>query len=228
MDNLLLAVRSGNPALFILVLILALIVGGVSYYFSKGARIKRAIARIPKKNIRDVTNGDYVRLTGRISAIGEIIQAPLSGRECVYYSVIVEEKYGRQRWRKIAEEEVMADVILQDGDHYAVVISDHPKAYLIADQEYTSGFLDEPDDIQKAFLEEHGIDLKTILGFNRNLRYQEGILEPGEQVIVTGVCNWKPTSFQELKIPAEDILIVKTRKEQEVYITDDPQAISKR
>ena len=51
--------------------------------------INRALASKPRVLVHDAEG--TVRLTGRVRRIGELVRAPLSGRLCVAYEVVVKE-----------------------------------------------------------------------------------------------------------------------------------------
>lgn len=213
------------PVVVVVVMFTGLVIAGIAYYFSKRERIKRTLRAIPGKKIGEFVNGEYAKISGQVYANGETILAPFSGRKCVYYYAIVEENAGKNDWRKVVDEEMMADVIITDGKHYAVVETDEPLTYLIPDREYSSQIFSDATPELEAFLKRHGQSPEGIFGMNRTLRYQEGILEPGEFCTVSGYGEWKTNSDESVKVPANRVLVLKAGIEATVYISDDPETI---
>lgn len=182
------------------------------------------------KRIADFKNGEKGKISGQILFAGETINAPLTGRRCVYYYVMVEE-YRRSRssanWHKIFEEEGMGDVEVDDGTGYAIIDTRFTMSHLVPDVKFHSGTFDDPPPKLEAYLSSRRIDGTTLLGFNKNLRYVEGILEKGETCVVSGEGQWNIAKDHHINIPAEQVLVITTdhAEHAKVYITDDPQAI---
>jgi hypothetical protein len=217
-----------DPGPLNLILFGLLILAGFMIYdrfLSKEAHIKRKIKHADGKRIADFKDGETARLVGEVQYLGKTLRAPLSGRKCVYYYVKVEEKSGGRNstWSDLIEESKAADVILKDGNHYAYVKTHLVKSHLISDANYTSGFLDDATPELEKFLSRHSEKSEGFLGFNRTLRYEEGILEEGELVAVLGMGKWKSAKVHNFKVPAQKILVLGPEDEQGLYFTDDPE-----
>lgn len=79
------------PAFFILVPIAVAVVGLLIWWFSDKRKIKRALRNAERVAIADYPHGGLKRIVGRLSIEGNALQAPLSGRWCAAYEVIVQE-----------------------------------------------------------------------------------------------------------------------------------------
>jgi len=215
-----------TPAQFIIIGCIIFAVFVYNYYFSRSAIVKRKLRNTGAKKMSEFRNGDVAKVAGTIKYAGKTLTAPLSGRKCVYYSILVEEKSGgkNSHWSTIIEEEVSADVVIADGNHYATINTRLVKSHLIPDSQYFSGFLNDPTEEMERYLARHNKDSTSLFGFNRSLRYSEGVLEQGEIVTVVGKGYWKKKALTKLSLPSENVLELgpDTDTSEPVYFTDDP------
>src|SRR5690348_10484363 len=65
-----------------------------AYWSSDVAKLRRAMKAVPKAPIADVRGGVVAKVVGRVRLIGQPLRAPLSGRRCVHFEVIVEHQSG--------------------------------------------------------------------------------------------------------------------------------------
>lgn len=207
-------------ALFGLVLIASIV---YKFFFSPAAIIKRKLRKTLVRKISLFQNGEVAKVVGTIKYIGTPLVAPLSGRACAYYHVLVEQKRGRS-WNTLIDEEMAGNVVIKDGNHYALVETGTVKSYLVADQQYQSDFLEDERDPLFEYLLKHGHNIET-LGRSNAIRYEEGILEEGEIIAVSGKGTWKRKSEVKLEIPVEKILVIGPDDLMPVYFTDDPAAV---
>jgi hypothetical protein len=176
----------------------AVLGGGLAwrYFFSERAKSRRALKRAPLTAMSKVMDGALVRVTGtaRPSEDG-LLHAPLSARPCLAHEVEVEEykqkgKHGS--WKTIIlERDFVSSFWLQEGRDRALVQLIYPQLVLDRDASFRSGVLKEPDENLVAYLSSHGEAPQGII-FNRNLRYREGVIEPGEVVTVLAVGKSEP------------------------------------
>jgi hypothetical protein len=211
---------------FVLVLIgIFILVSIVTYYFSRKAKVLRGLQRQGIKRIKDFADGDNGKVVGKVVFAGKKIYAPLSKRPCSYYHVIVEQykRHGKSSsWVKIIEEEHTGDVVIQDGTGYAIIDTGKTMCYLIPDMVYTSGTFDDATPELETFLARHQNESTGLFGFNKELRYKEGILEKGEMFAVAGEGQWNKTQDHELNLPTAKVLVITAQAEEKVYLSDDP------
>ena len=62
---------------------------------------------------------------------------------------------------------------------------------LIKDKKTSSGTFNNPTPEFESLLRQYNIDPLNFLGFNKSLRYKEGVIEIGEQITVSGIAKWK-------------------------------------
>lgn len=223
--HLLLYSRS-NPGFIIIALMVFGLFSLYGYYFNKKARIKRQLKKVPLKRISDIQSGETAQLHGTVEIIGDALKAPLSDRLCGYYHVIVERKVSSgksSRWETLIEKEKNGFFLIKDGRYYAYVRRGVVLSHVVQDVHFSSGFLNNATEKLEAFLAKHEEKSTTLLGFNKTIRYQEGVLEPGEKVVAAGICHWKQA--HELGLPAEygRILEISTASDVPSVISDDPE-----
>lgn len=229
MNTFLLRGRVKTDPEFVLVFLVAIVlVLIISYYFSKKNRVLRALKKSRTKFIVDFTDGDTGKFVGNVVLTGDSIYAPMSKRKCVFYHVIVEQYYSGKHsgWRKVMEEEQKATVVIHDGSGYALVDAENSLAYLVPDESYTMKRFESATPELEKLLARNNVDTTDFFGFNRRFRYFEGVLQKGELFAVSGEGQWNETKDHQLNLPDEKVLVLIAEKgEQELYISDDPEAV---
>ncbi len=177
---------------FILVFLVVMVIG---FLFSKDARTKRALAGKQRVSIKDIEEGLEVKVSGRLSYAEEPLVAPLTGRPCACWEVTVEEyrKSGNSgSWREIIREQECQPFFIDDDTERALVRDTIPIVAIEKDGHFKSGTFNDASDELESFLYEHGHQSVGMLGFNRSLRYKEGVLEEGEDVAAAGLAHREP------------------------------------
>ncbi|HEY6159952.1 MAG TPA: hypothetical protein VI112_01980 [Bacteroidia bacterium] len=212
-----------------LVMVIFLVVVGIAIYnflFSKAAVIRRKLRESEGRRISSVKDGEVAKVVGRVVFPGRTLSAPLSKRKCSYFHVLVEVHHGKGGWQTLIEEEKAGDVVLQDGKYYAVVQTGKVNTFLVADKEYSSGTFNDASEVLEKYLGTHGQRSTDFLGFNRSLRYKEGVLEKNEVAAVLGKARWANKWDSRLNIPAEKVLILEPSDTEPVYMSDAEEATS--
>jgi hypothetical protein len=155
------------------------------WYLSEARTVRRALRATPASTIAALPEGQPGRIVGRV-APGATLEAPLSGRACVYVEVTVEEQRGDRPWELMIREIGSVAFTLEDGTGRALVEPGSARVSLQVDFQGSSGTLDDPDDRELQLLHRHGQDSAGLL-FNRKLRYSEAVIEIGETVAVFGI-----------------------------------------
>lgn len=225
MIKLLLVFRANqNPIIFLIILLIIVI----AFYFTRRARVIRALKNTGLKRIRDFQDNDQGKITGTVVFAGDTIYAPFSKRKCVYYHVIVEE-YSRRgkskNWHTIIEEERKGDIVMNDGTGYAIIDSNDALTYLVPDAHYNSNGIEKLTDTLEEFLSRHNVEGRGFFGFHKTLRYSEGILEKGEVFTVSGEGQWNLAKDHKLNLPTAKVLVIIPGKAERVVLTDDTDAI---
>jgi hypothetical protein len=155
-------------------------------FFSPAARLRRALLRIPRRAIAEVRSGERVRIIGRVVPC-ELVEAPLSGRPCVCYEVVVNE-IGKNGAGELLRKVHAARFFVEDESGRALIDPTRAGLSLILVEDHTthsSLFGGAPDPRQVAVFPGHAKRLENLL-LLRQLEYTEGILAPGERVAVVG------------------------------------------
>lgn len=203
-----------------------MIIGNV--FFNKEARVRRKLKKAAGKKISDFASGEIAKVVGKIEYVGKPLVAPLSGRPCAYYYVLVEqeESSGDSRhWNTLIEEEVAGTFFIRDGKYCAHINSKNIKSYLVEDREYSSGFMEDATWSHKKYLQDHGQESTDFWGFNKSLRYKEGILEEGELIAVVGRGEWKKAEQEQLPDSYGRVLSISSTDKESVYLSDDPETV---
>ena len=205
------------------------VIGFISYYYSNKSVLLRAFKTSRKKSINSIQQNEYAKVIGKAKYVNQPLIAPLSGRQCVYYHIIVEVK-GDKHWRKIIDDVKTQDFFIETNSEMAIVkSSDLNKSsmrfHLVKDHKEKSGFRNDAPEKLEQYLISHNKKSKGILGINKSMRYSEGVIELDETIAVKGIANWKA-----LKEPIEGysyskILTLIGNKKEKLLITDEPKAL---
>lgn len=200
----------------------------ISFYYNKNAIIKRKLKKAPLKRIFSFRNGDIAKLVGKVEFVENALKAPLSGRECAYYHVHVEQQISSGKsshWKTIIDEVVANKFVIRDGNEVAYVNSTRMKSYIVEDRKYRSGFLNDATKHLEAYLNRHGLESENFLGLNKTIRYKEGILEKGEKIAVLGIGEWKDADQLDLPDFYGRVLYINACENQAIYLSDDLETL---
>ncbi|UTW61420.1 hypothetical protein KFE98_15585 [bacterium SCSIO 12741] len=186
--------------------------------------MRRALKKVPIKRINEVKNDEYVRISGRVMNSSNGLAAPLSGRPCTYHHTLVTRKNGKNRETLIDNEEAINFFVHSDGG-VALVNVLYYKGFLVKDGKFKSGFLDDVEENMDELLQRFGHSSTNFFGFNHSIQYNEGVLEPGEEVTVAGFGEWVPNTFKEVPPEVKQVLILDGSVDNPVLISDDPGMI---
>ncbi len=217
-----------HPAIIVLIIVVFVGIFFVAFFFSKKAIVKRALKKTPYKRIHEFTPGEKAKVIGKIVYAGQVLQAPLSKRHCASYHVEVQEhrRHGKSSsWVTIINEEKRGDIVVHDGMGYAFVEPQHIQAYLVQDANFSSGTFNDASPELIEYLRMHGQNSTGLLGFNKQLRYREGILEQNEMVAVVGVGMWGSARGKNLNLTQDRVLIMNVDEKGKLYLSDDPDVI---
>lgn len=186
----------------------AVIVGGVvalvaaasayTWWNHEPRRVRRALRRYPRPDLREVRDGDVVRVVGVVCPAAERLVAPLSGLEGPLYVTTVEESERLRKskhepqWKQIAVADVGVDFVLDAGRGprvYVRVVVPRLDVPVVARDESTA--FRPLSEAGKRFLASKGESTDGVL-LRRRLRIVERALGFGQRVTVSGVARWEP------------------------------------
>lgn len=221
-----------TPYIIIIIFTIVAVVFFYQFFFSEAAVIKRRLKKAPLKNINMFKDGDTAKIIGKAELVGEPLIAPLSGRECCYYHVIVEKEDSSgesSNWKKIIDAEVSTKFLISNNGYYAYINADDKiLSYIDKDMNYNSGLFNDPTPAFESFLKKYGHASKDWFGFNKAIRYKEGIIENGETIAVLGKGEWKDAEILNLPAHYGKILYISACEEKRViYISDDESTVAR-
>jgi hypothetical protein len=161
---------------------------GFGWYFSAANRLKRELRGAKRYSLGELPEQTRGRVVGSAQTLEETLEAPLTGRPCLYFVVTVEQHHSTGRssyWRTIIREERGVPFLLSDGTGKAIVDPRSAKVALDVDGRGDSGTFDSPSEREQAFLDRHGTSGQGWV-FNKRLRYREAVIEIGETVAILG------------------------------------------
>ncbi|BDX39517.1 hypothetical protein CYCD_28720 [Tenuifilaceae bacterium CYCD] len=219
-----------EPEYFLLIGVLVLVAVIVFFrcYLSRKAVVRRKLKNAIDKHISGFMNGDIAKIVGMVDIVGKPLYAPLSGRKCAYYYVLVEQRVSNGKstyWKTIIEEERAGEFLLKDGRYCAHINTQKVKSYLVQDRIYTSGFMEDATEVLEKYLCAHGHKSENFIGLNKSLRYKEGVLEQGEVVAAMGRGEWKDAAQFNLSITLDRVLVIAATDDEPVYLSDDPATV---
>jgi len=200
----------------------------ISLYFSKKAVIKRKLKKAIDKKISDIVTGEIAKVVGKVEIAGEPLTAPLSGRKCAYYYVLVEQQVSTGKsshWNTLIEEEVGGKFVIRDGRHCAHIDSRNIKSVLVEDRQYSSGHGNDATPELERYLNAHGQKSEGTFGWNKTIRYKEGVLEEGELIAAMGRGEWKNAEQVQLPDTYDRVLEISSTETEPVYLSDDPETV---
>ncbi len=219
-----------DPIVFpAIVLGTAVAFAGARWYFGREQRLRRRIKALPLSSIAQTPEGQDVRVSGRLAYLGDRapLTAPVSGRPCAAWRIIVRERRGsgkNKRWVTLVEEGDSRDFVLEDESGRAIVDGTLVELALDFDSRGGTGFFSSPNPYLEQFLHERGIATKGIV-FDKTLQFREGALEAGERVTVAGSGAWEndPSQRGQGYRDVGKLLRVGAMSDGNLLATDDPK-----
>lgn len=197
-----------------LVLVLGLAGAGVAWsiwYFSEAQRQRRLLRSAPLMLPADAGHGQVVRVVGVARALADgALESPLSASPCVAWGVVVEERVQAgdySNWKQVLEQWMGQSFELDvHGTRVPVDVAASTVPIVVLDKHYKSDWFFGTHPRLEAFLREHGQSGTRrgwLFNSTRTLRYREGIVAPGERVVVRGEAHWEEDPNPAAPSPAD-------------------------
>ncbi|MFK7781508.1 hypothetical protein [Psychroserpens sp.] len=202
-----------------------------TYYFSTKNVIIRTLSKIPHKPASSLKTNELSKVTGKALHVQDPLIAPYSERKCVFYQIIIQQKVSSgksSRWKTLIKEERFQDFFIQTKTDFVIIKpQEHPKNYichLVKDKDQSSGAFNDPTPQFIRVLKRYNINPETFFGFNKRLRYKEGIIAIGEDITAAGIAKWKTLNEPLPEYPYSKIATLESVDKQKIIITDLPEA----
>lgn len=201
----------------------------IAHYFSKRKVILRKLKAFKSSALISAKHNQKIKVFGKAIIGTEVLKAPLSNRDCVYYHVkIIENENSKHKKTLFSEEKIINFMIEANGASALIKPNGDLKSmdsYIVTDKTYKSGILNYPTPNLEAFLKSKDIKPQGLLGFNKTLSYKEAIIAVNESIAVLATAKWK-----ELQTPIEGynyskILQLEGHWKDKLVITDDPEGL---
>jgi len=221
---------SSNVIIIIPIIIVVIgVIGFLSYYFSTKQVVLRKLSKIPHKSVGGLKTNELTKVSGKALHVKAPLVAPLSGRKCVFYAIKIEKRVSNGKsshWKTVIKEEKIQEFFINNnGDFVIVRPTQSPENYLsflVKDKKTSSGTFNDPTPEFELLLRRYGIDPVNLLGFNKPLRYREGVIEIGEKITVAGIAKWKTLSEPIPEYPYSKIAELVSTDKEKLIITDLP------
>ncbi|MCB9592197.1 MAG: hypothetical protein H6719_05655 [Sandaracinaceae bacterium] len=206
------------------VVFFALAAFGVGLWWYSADHVgKRRLKNLESTPIADAPDGSLVKITGKlVRAVDEGLEGPLTGRRCTGYVIEVKERTysgANVNWHTIVMQEDAVSFVVEDATGSALVKAAGAHLVLVRDGHLRSGDLAENSERAEAFLLANGTPSENILRMKKSIRYEEGVLEPGEEVSVLGVGTWGTDGDGAKR------LVLEASPEHPLTISDDPSTL---
>lgn len=220
------------PVIIISIVIVIVVLG---YYFSTKQRVIRKLSKLPLRRITSLQTNEFSKVSGKALNVNESLIAPYSKRKCVYYKIKIEQKKNSgksSRWVSLINEEKIQDFLVEtSGDYVLLKPQQSPKnylSYLVVDDKTSSGTFNDASLKFENLLNHYNINSQGFLGFNKQLRYTEGVIEIGERITVAGVVTSKTLDQKIEGYNYSKIVELISLDKQKLIITDLQNIKSKR
>lgn len=223
-----------GPITFLIVFCVFGLIIFFAFYFSEKKVIIRTLSKIPTKPASSLKTNELSKVSGKALHVKDPLIAPYTNRKCVFYQIIIEQRVSSgksSRWKTLVKEERFQDFFVEtNGDFVIVKPEEHPQNYichLVKDKKQSSGSFKDPTPRLRRILESYHINPETFFGFNKRIRYQEGIIEIGERITVAGIAKWKTLNEPLPEYPYSKIAALESEGKQKIIITDLPEVLPK-
>jgi hypothetical protein len=153
-------------------------------------RFRRELRAVPRSSIADLPGDTHGRIAGIAKPFERVLEAPLSGRRCVYYRILIA-SFDAGYLRELATEQDAVRFVLEDRGHRAVIDPTHATFSTGFDHESTSRAATDADIMQLTLLERHALASHSFFGIDA-LLYREAIVGVGERITVVGAGTREP------------------------------------
>lgn len=148
-------------------------------------RVRRQHRRMASTLIAELPENEVGRIVGCVAASEQALTAPLTGRSCVHYTVVISEPRGK-RWVTRATERRGVSFTIADRSGRAIIEPANAQLAPKFDHMERVGWLGNATPEQGALLERHG--LRSSPGSRaRWFRFHEAVIASGDPVGVIGV-----------------------------------------
>jgi len=190
-------------------------------------RFRRELAAARSFSLATLPEDTRGRITGIARPLAPLLEAPLTGRPCVYYHVRIEQVFAGIT-HELASEQRAVRFILEDGDQRAVIDPVHARISAGFDRSSESRAAFDANPVQRALLDHHALVDRNWV-WTDSVCYREAIIEVDEPIAVIGIGTREPdleaTSAGLYRDPGATRLWLRGSPRFPLVITDDPSTL---
>jgi hypothetical protein len=177
-------------------------------------------------------------VTGQVRPHGELLRAPLSGRPCVAFHVLVQEWHyfnsdtAFSGWNVLLDLRDICPFSVADESGEATVDTTGPTELLLdVDKRGSTRRRDPENRAQRErltrLLESRGLSTKGSFGLSKKIMYEEAILTAGQQILVGGLGVREVSPDGERSGPRElpERVVLRGTAEEPLQICDSPDVL---
>lgn len=208
--------------------------GWVAWLGYKQLGLKRLIENLPTSKVRSIAMG-LVELKGTSMKADKVLTAPFTGKDCLYYTWMVEEQYhdkdGHEHWRTVAGGREGIPFYLKDDTGKVLVDPLGATIDVPSDYEASSSLGRDPPAQVMNYLKDNNIKFEGWFGINKTMRYRESRLDPGLKLYILGNAGSKPGSSasadhtENILIGKGPVFIISTKEEKSVVMWAGVKAV---
>lgn len=194
-------------------------------------RLRRQMRKAPRADLASLDDNTFARITGTVRPFRKrLLEAPLSGRHCVYYSITVLAVLDGRRGHstEIGSEQEAMTFVLEDETASAVINPAHARISVAFDFVSESKAAFDADERQRAVLERLSLVRRNWFTTDR-LLYREAIIGCDRKLAILGAGvrepdpDAPPTGMYRDSGP-QRLRFTGTAKYR-LLISDDPKAL---
>jgi hypothetical protein len=170
-----------TPFLQIVAAGVALVGYGVAWWFQPKRRARRALERARTKRLGEVQEGERVGITGVARRLRETLVSPVTGRTCLGYRFVIEER--GEGWTTAVERSSCVPFGLVAEGIEAVV--EGPFLFGLDFDDRGDVWANLPPGLFRV-LEEAGVSLSGPFGGEKEFRFREAVLRADDRISVLG------------------------------------------
>ncbi|HVU52300.1 MAG TPA: hypothetical protein VHL80_16515 [Polyangia bacterium] len=155
----------------------------LAWWMQPRRRARRALERAPGKRLWDVRDGDRCRVTGLVRRLRETVTSPVTGRRCLGFLYVIEERGAGGDWHVVAQQSSCVPFELVDEGVEAVV--EGPFLFGLDFDDRGDVWANLPPGLF-GVLEHARVPLSGPLGGEKEFRFREAVLRPEDRIMVLG------------------------------------------
>jgi hypothetical protein len=155
----------------------------LAWWMQPQRRARRVLESVPGKRLWDVRHGDRVRVTGVVRRLRETVVSPVTGRNCLGFRYVIEERAAGGDWNVVAQESTCVAFELVDEGVEATV--EGPFLFGLDFDDRGDVWANLPLGLF-GVLERARVPLSGPLGGEKEFRFREAVLRQEDRIMVAG------------------------------------------